>query len=94
MDRPLEFLLSGALRAKIDFSYRRGERGNRRRPNELVTLLKQVGFGRVDINVTEEAGAAYLADFLPRLRAARTSPYRSWPTEDLCILGATITAWR
>jgi len=93
-DRPLEFLLSSALRAKIDFSYRHGERGNRRRPDELVMLLKRAGFDRVDINVTEEASPAYLADFLPRLRAARASPYRSWPTDDLCILGAKITAWR
>jgi SAM-dependent methyltransferase len=94
MDQPLEFLLSSPLRANIDFSYRRGERGNRRRPSELVTLLKRVGFDRVDINVTEEVGAAYLTDFLPRLRATRTSPYRSWPMEDLRILGAKITAWR
>ena len=93
-DRPLEFLISGALRAKIDFSYRHGERGNRRRPNELVTLLKRAGFGRVDTTVTEEASPAYLAGFLPRLRAARMSPYRSWPTDDLRVLGAKITAWR
>ena len=93
-DRPLEFLLGSVLRAKIDFSYRHGERGNRRRPSELVTLLKRAGFGRVDINVTEEASTAYLAGFLPRLRAARMSPYRSWPTDDLRILGAKITAWR
>jgi hypothetical protein len=93
-DRPLEFLLSSAARAKIDFSYRKGERGNRRRASELVTLLKREGFARVDINVTEEASAAYLADFLPRLGAARMSPYRSWPTGDLRILGAKVTTWR
>jgi hypothetical protein len=92
-DRPLEFLLSSALRAKIDFSYRHGERGNRRRPKEFVTLLKRSGFGRVEINVTEEASPTYLADFLPRLRAARTSPYRSWPTDDLRVLSARVTAW-
>src|SRR6516165_7104515 len=94
MDRPLEFLLSGALRAKIDFSCRHGERGNRRRPDELVMLLKRAGFGRVNINVTDEASAAYLAEFLPRLRAARMSPYRHWPADDLRILGAKVTAWR
>ena len=93
-DQPLEFLLSSDLRAKIDFSYRHGERGNRRRPDELVTLLKESGFGRVNINVTEEASAAYLAEFLPRLRAARMSPYRHWPADDLRILGAKVTAWR
>jgi hypothetical protein len=93
-DRPLEFLLSSDLRASIDFSYRQGERGNRRRPDELVTLLKRVGFGRVDINVTESASPTYMADFLPRLRAARMSRYRSWPADDLRVLGAKIIAWR
>ena len=92
-DRPLEFLLQGRLEGRIKFAHDRGQLGNRKRPSELVRLLRSAGFATVDVAVDKTADEAYLRDFIPRLRRSR-SQYRNWPEEDLRILGARITARR
>jgi SAM-dependent methyltransferase len=92
-DKPLEFLLEGYIASKFIFIKKRGERGNRFRPSELIRFMQSAGFKTVEVDINLTADEAYLRDFIPRLRNSR-SKYRNWPEDDLRILGARITARR
>src|SRR5262249_3479026 len=83
--RPLEYLLLGEDDFQAAFARCHGECGNRYRPDEAAAPFRDAGFGLLDFTGTIFTETEYLDDFLPRLRAARRSRYRSWPTEGLRV---------
>ena len=87
--RPLGFLLQTEARFRRDFAGDHGECGNRWRASEVAALFRSAGFEVLRTAVTETADDQELARFLPKLRRSR-SPYRTWPAEDLRILGARV----
>jgi len=92
-DQPLEFLLQGYINSKLNMALKKGERGNRFRPIELVCFMQSAGFKAVEVDIETTTDQAYQRDFIPRLRNSR-SKYRNWPEDDLRILSARITARR
>ena len=92
-DRPLEFLLEADDDFAMKFERRLGECGNRRRPLEASRCFRNCGFSLEVVYPTERASPEYLADFLPRLRAA-PSRYADWPSEDLEVTSALYVARR
>jgi hypothetical protein len=73
--RPLEYLLldEAAFHSLLTESH--AECGNRIRPDELLAILDQSDFDQVQFTPNIWAEEKYLEEFLPRLRAARGSPY-------------------
>lgn len=92
--RPLEFLLSSEEDFRSLFDSSDGACGSRTRPAEIADSLGAHGFTVERVESTGSASPAYFADFLPRLRAAKASPYRDWPEEKLRDTGALIVARR
>ncbi len=86
--RPLEYLLlpDGDFRALLERCH--CECGNRIRPHEMDALLRSAGFANPVLQVNMRAAQDYLNEFLPRLRAARHSPYRSMEAPLLEVIGA------
>lgn len=85
--RPLEFLLlSEAAFARITKAFNH-DYGSQRRQTEYAALLRGAGFEILDYSSNEQANDAYLSDFVPRLRAAKHSPWRDLPEEILRDLG-------
>src|SRR5262249_1690760 len=85
-DHPLEYLLLSTENFNKLFAGRQGEMGNRYRAGEIARLLSAAGFELLDFEETVSCNPDYLADFLPRLRAAKDSPYRNCSQEELRIL--------
>lgn len=90
--KPLEFLLTEGPMVPGNDPYK-GRYGNRRRYPTYERAVLDAGFAIETVHVGERASDAYLATFLPRLRASQT-PYRDWPEDDLRRLGAQIVARR
>jgi SAM-dependent methyltransferase len=61
-DKPLEFLLEGYIASKFIFIKKRGERGNRFRPSELIRFMQSAGFKTVEVDINLTADEAYLRD--------------------------------
>ena len=85
--RPLDFLLQSDARCRRDYTTYPYENGNRWRPSEVAALFRGAGFEVRHTFPDEWTDPEYLATFLPELRRSK-SVYRSWPEEDLCVLGA------
>jgi len=92
--RPLEYLLLGCDEFGKLFDSCHAECGNRIRPAELSRFLTEAGFGILRMHGNCQPEPAYLADFLPRLRAAVDSEYRDLPEEELRESGALVIARR
>lgn len=75
--RPLEYLLLSDDDFRALLKRTNCECGNRFRPHELEALLRSAGFANPVAHVNMRVPQDYLNEFLPRLRAARHSPYRS-----------------
>jgi SAM-dependent methyltransferase len=81
--RPLEYLLLSDREFKWEFKERHGECGNRFRPLEMRRFFEEAGFVVNEFRPDLHAEAAYLAEFLTRLRQARKSRYRRYRAEDI-----------
>jgi SAM-dependent methyltransferase len=90
-DRPLEFLLLKKRPFQAEFARRQGNCGNRRRVSEVAGCFRTAGFDVLDFEENCSCTAGYLAEFLPRLRAAKGSPYRYHDAKDLQSLSGTYT---
>jgi SAM-dependent methyltransferase len=86
--RPLEYLLLAERDFQRLFAGCQGECGNRHRPDEASALLRAAGFEELSREGYIFSEPAYLADFLPRLRAARQSRYRRLTAEQLRMISA------
>lgn len=88
--RPLEYLLPSA--ADFDAQLRRThcDYGNRFRPHELEAHLRSAGFAQPLMHANLRVAPGYMEEFLPRLRAARDSPYRDMDAGLLEVTGARV----
>jgi SAM-dependent methyltransferase len=87
-NRPLDFLLHSERRFRRDFDGDHGECGNRWRAAEVAALFRSAGFAVSRFTPEMRAEPDELARILPKLRRA-SSPYRTWPEDDLSILTAS-----
>jgi SAM-dependent methyltransferase len=85
-NRPLEYLLLSENEFQNMFAACHAECGNRYRANEFADAIRAAGFEILGLHGTAISAPEYLADFLPRLRAASVSRYRDTATEDLHVL--------
>lgn len=81
--RPLELLLYPPARFERLADSCNRECGCQIRPSEMSELFAEAGFTVQSYTSNAEAGAAYLAGFMPRLQRAKASRYRDWSTEAL-----------
>jgi SAM-dependent methyltransferase len=88
-DRPLEYLLLEELEFQALFAAAHAECGNRYRPDEVRAAVEAAGFEVLEFSPNKWVEPAYLEDFLPRLRAARSSRYRDRPAEDLRVISGS-----
>jgi ubiquinone/menaquinone biosynthesis C-methylase UbiE len=91
--RPLEFLLDDDDGFELALKGNRWMQGNRLRPSEVIRVFYEAGFQLLEIQPNTTAEMAYLADFVPRLRAAKYTRYTAWPVGDLITTGARFI-WR
>ena len=82
-DRPLEFLLLEEAEFQKLFEDAHGECGNRHRPDETADVLRAAGFEVIEFSPNIFCPPEYLAEFLPRLRAAVHSRFRKRDPETL-----------
>jgi SAM-dependent methyltransferase len=87
-DRPLEFLLLEEKAFWAEFTNRHGECGNRWRPDEVTAFMSAAGFEVLGFEGNIFCTPEYLADFIPRLRVAR-SRYRNRTAESLRTLSGS-----
>ena len=81
--RPLDFLLIGDEEYERIFKEVHAERGNRLRPTEYETLMRQAGFSNISINPLLFAEEAYLEEFMDKLPNALASRYHSFAKSNL-----------
>lgn len=86
--RPLEYLLDSEADFDEQLKRRHCEDGNRFRPHELEAHLRSAGFAQPVMHANMRVAPDYLEAFLPRLRAARHSPYRAMDARLLEVIGA------
>ncbi len=84
--RPLEYLLFAPLEFERFFRRNLAESGRQYRPDELTRLFLKAGFQQVDFAPDQLVDPAYLAEFIPRLRATQTSSYCHYRADDLTAL--------
>jgi SAM-dependent methyltransferase len=84
--RPLEYLLLGEGEFQRLFTEWHSECGNRYRAGEFQAVLEECGFEVLLFSANQHADPEYMADFLPRLRAARGSRYCDKPEKELVEL--------
>jgi SAM-dependent methyltransferase len=92
--RPLEFLLMADKEFTRLFERRHGDFGNRWRHCEVAALLRAAGFLIEDMTPNLVAAPEYMASFLPKLRALRSSRFAGMDDIELAILGARFVAIR
>ncbi len=92
--RPLEYLLlsDGDARALLERCH--CECGNRIRLHEMEALLRSAGFASPVMHANMRVEQDYLNEFIPRLRAARHSPYCSMETSLLEVISARLELTR
>ena len=73
--RPLEYLLLDEFSFHALLTDSHSECGNRIRPDELMAMFGESGFADVQFMPNMWTDPDYLEQFMPRLRAARSSPY-------------------
>jgi hypothetical protein len=81
--RPLEYLLLDEFSFHELLTERNAEFGNRIRPDELLAMFDENDFDEVELSPNMWAENDYLEEFVPRLRAARSSPYSDINVERL-----------
>ncbi|MHB8769968.1 MAG: glycosyltransferase [Syntrophales bacterium] len=81
--RPLDFLLIGDGEYARLFREVNGERGNRWRPIEYETMMRQAGFSNISFHPSCYAEDVYLNEFMDKLPRARTSKYHSFSVNEL-----------
>jgi SAM-dependent methyltransferase len=81
--RPLEYLLLDEFSFHELLTERNAEFGNRIRPDELLAMFDENDFDEVELSPNMWAENDYLEEFVPRLRAARSSPYSDIDVERL-----------
>jgi SAM-dependent methyltransferase len=86
-DRPLEYLLLDEMSFSYLFESCHGECGNRVRPFQMTDLFWQTGFREVVFQSNLEALPDYLADFIPRLRTAKSSLFSDIEEKYLVPIG-------
>jgi SAM-dependent methyltransferase len=84
--RPLEYLLLSEKQFQRMFADCHSECGNRYRATEFAHAIRAAGFEVLESRGTACSTPEYLADFLPRLRAASASRYRNTAAEDLQVI--------
>ncbi|NDC49220.1 MAG: methyltransferase domain-containing protein [Micrococcales bacterium] len=84
--RPLEYLLLDELTFLEIMEEQHYKCGNRIRPDEMEALFRYVGFGEVEFFPNMWARSEYLLDLVPRLRAARFSPYADISVDRLQVI--------
>lgn len=92
-NNPLEYLLYDAAGYRTHQERCRFERGCQWRASEFQAAFAAQGFQVVDMEVTLRVEEAYLAAFLPRLRASG-SRYADWPEGNLRVIGARLVLRR
>jgi len=85
---PLEYLLQSERDFRLQLERSHCEWGNRFRPHELETHLRNAGFAHPVMHVNMRVAPDYMQSFLPRLRAARHSPYCTMDAALLEVIGA------
>lgn len=80
--RPLDHLALVERDFVLSAEDSHNEFGNRFRPSEFIAHFGLNGFEVVGHLPNEDCTAAYLEEFIPQLRSAR-SAYRDWPLSDL-----------
>lgn len=86
-DRPLEYLLLDDTSFANRFESCHGECGNRVRPFQMKDMFCEVGFREVVFQSNLDASADYLAELMPRLRAARSSLFSNIEKKFLIPIG-------
>jgi hypothetical protein len=81
--RPLEYLLLDEFSFHALLTQTHTECGNRIRPDELLAMFDESDFDKVEFLPNMWADDKYLEEFVPRLRAARSSPYSDIHVERL-----------
>jgi SAM-dependent methyltransferase len=92
--RPLEYLLLSERDFDAQLQRTHCDYGNRFRPHELEAHLRSAGFAHPVMHVDMRVPQDYMDSFLPRLRAARHSPYCSMDTSLLEVIGARFELMR
>lgn len=85
-DRPLDHLLMPEDQFAMVARDTQHDFGNRLRASEFEAALAAAGFVVLARSSVAQASPAYLDEFIPSLRTAR-SAYRLWPAEDLGDVG-------
>jgi hypothetical protein len=84
---PLEFLLVGDQAYVSDDALNDlFGRGNRVRSGQMTRAFRRAGFSSVEFRILETVDSAYLSDFLPRLREAEDTGFRTIDAADLEVL--------
>jgi SAM-dependent methyltransferase len=86
-DKPLEYLLLDEMTFAQVFQNSHGECGNRLRPFQMEHMFQQAGFGTIKFQSNLEPMPDYLSQFLPRLRAARSSLFYNIDQKCLASIG-------
>jgi hypothetical protein len=92
--RPLEYLLLDEFSFHELLQGCHAECGNRVRPDAMHSMFSGAGFASVDFSPNIWADDAYLADFVPRLRAAKASPYAGADERNLHVVSGRFTVRR
>lgn len=86
--RPLEYLLLSEADFDAQLQRTHCDYGNRFRPHELAAHLRSAGFANPVMHADMRVEKDYMDGFLPRLRAARHSPYCTMDASLLEVAGA------
>jgi hypothetical protein len=87
METPLEFLLLADKDFEKLARKNHYESGNRWRPQEYRDLFNRTGCQIQQEWINQRADEAYLEQFIDRLRNQKNIRYKSWPEEDLALIG-------
>jgi SAM-dependent methyltransferase len=83
---PLEYLLLDRDTFARTFDDCHGECGTQWRPHEYTALFTESGFDVLNFDGNMRVDEAYLDSFMPRLRAARGSPYQNCSRDQLTYI--------
>lgn len=84
--KPLEYLLLDEFSFHAMMTERHCECGNRVRPHEMRAMFACAGFRRIEFFENMWSEAAYLQDFVPRLRKSEMSSYSDLDADLLKVI--------